>query len=52
MCSDDRPTPNDFLANLREPMPLGRKLHLLFRNVWIKVSKRQSCCGHPGEPGC
>jgi hypothetical protein len=52
MCSDDRPTPNGFLANLREPMPLGRKVRLLFRNTWIKVSKRQGCCGHADEPGC
>ncbi len=25
---------------------------LLFRNVFIKIRNRQSCCGHPGEPGC
>jgi hypothetical protein len=33
-------------------MPLGRKLRLLFRNNWIKVSTGSTCCGHPGEPGC
>jgi hypothetical protein len=33
-------------------MPLHRKIYLLFRNNFIKISKGQSCCGHPGEPGC
>jgi hypothetical protein len=41
-----------FFTNLRAPMPLRRKIYLLFRNNWIKISKRQPCCGHPGEPGC
>ncbi len=41
-----------FLTNWSQPMPLGRKLRLLFRNNWIKITKRQGCCGHPGEPGC
>lgn len=52
MCSNETPQPVAFLANLRAPMPLGRKIRLLGRNFWIKVSKRQTCCGHPGEPGC
>jgi hypothetical protein len=42
----------DYLTNLSQPMPLGRKLKLLFRNLWIRVTKRQTCCGHVGEPGC
>lgn len=33
-------------------MPLGRKLWLILRNNALKVRRRQSCCGHPGEPGC
>jgi len=52
MCSNSTPDPGDFLSNLRKPMPLGEKLRLLGRNLWIKISKRQTCCGHPGEPGC
>lgn len=52
MCSNQNQQPVAFMANLRAPMPLGRKLRLLGRNVWIKVSKGQTCCGHPGEPGC
>jgi hypothetical protein len=49
MCSSSK---NPALENLLRPMPLGQKLHLLRRNVWIKISLRQTCCGHPGEPGC
>ena len=41
-----------FFTNMSVPMPLHRKLHMVFRNSLIKVWKRQSCCGHPGEPGC
>ena len=41
-----------FFTNMAAPMPLHRKLYLVFRNNLVKVWKRQSCCGHPGEPGC
>ena len=45
-----RRTRSAFWDNLRQPMPLGRKLRRL-------IAKRlrfppQPCCGHPGEPGC
>ncbi|HUV45214.1 MAG TPA: hypothetical protein VMW13_10355 [Dehalococcoidales bacterium] len=43
---------NAFFTNMSAPMPLHRKLYLLLRNSLIKAWKRQSCCGHPGEPGC
>ncbi len=33
-------------------LPFGQKLKLAARNTWIKISRRQACCGHPGEPGC
>jgi hypothetical protein len=46
------PALTNFFANWRQPMPLRRKLRLAARNTWIKVSQRQACCGHPGEPGC
>lgn len=42
----------EYFTNLAVPMPLGRKLRLLTRNLWIRVARRQSCCGHDGEPGC
>jgi hypothetical protein len=40
------------LQNLRQPMPLDRKIKLVVRNVWIRIRTRSSCCGHYGEPGC
>jgi hypothetical protein len=46
------PGPTAFARNLRVPMPLGRKVRLVMRNIAIKVKTRQGCCGHPGEPGC
>jgi len=45
-------SPIPFFNNWSAPMPLHRKFYLAVRNTWIKISKRQSCCGHPGEPGC
>jgi hypothetical protein len=47
-----RPSPSDFLTNMSQPMPLPEKLGKLSRNLWRRVIRRQSCCGHPGEPGC
>ncbi len=47
-----RPSPKDFLANLRIRMPWGDKIRLIIRNNFIKIKTRQNCCGHPGEPGC
>jgi hypothetical protein len=52
MCSNTTPSRSAALANLRKPMPLGQKLRLIRRNTWIKISTGQTCCGHPGEPGC
>lgn len=61
MCASHEPTdpgagqpfgPNYFVANLRQPGPLGWKLRGLWTNSLIKLTKRQHCCGHAGEPGC
>jgi hypothetical protein len=41
-----------FLTNLDQPMPLPEKLSKLTGNLWRRVVLRQTCCGHPGEPGC
>jgi len=46
------PRLEDIFTNMSVPMPLHRKLYLIFRNNMIKIMKGQSCCGHPGEPGC
>ncbi|HUT18830.1 MAG TPA: hypothetical protein VM366_06685 [Anaerolineae bacterium] len=47
-----RPSISDFLTNMDQPMPLGEKLTKLFRNLWRRIALGQTCCGHPGEPGC
>jgi len=54
MCdnNDNRPVDVAFIRNLKQPMPLGRKLALVARNTRIKITRLQSCCGHPGVPGC
>jgi hypothetical protein len=44
--------PSYFMANLRQPGPLGWKLQRLWANFGVRVSQRQNCCGHAGEPGC
>ena len=41
-----------FFNNMRAPMPWPKKIALAFRNNFIKLRKRQDCCGHYGEPGC
>ena len=45
------PSLRAFFTNMLVPMPLHRKFYLVFRNNFIKIIRRQSCCGHPGEPG-
>lgn len=52
MCGNDAYDVPAFIANIRQPMPLGRKLWLITRNISRKVFRLKTCCGHPGEPGC
>jgi hypothetical protein len=53
MCAEQqRGSFQETLENLRQPMPIGRKLYLFLRNNWIKVRTRSTCCGNHGEPGC
>jgi hypothetical protein len=55
VCSADEqksPNPNAALRNLRQPMPVGRKVRLVVRNTALRFVRLKSCCGHPGEPGC
>ena len=46
------PSFSDYLTNMSQPMPLGKKLTRLTVNVSRRVVLRQSCCGNHGEPGC
>ena len=32
--------------------PVTTKLRLAARNLWLRLVRRQTCCGHHGEPGC
>lgn len=53
MCDGHRHDPlRDTIANLRRPMPLGRKLRLVAKNTWLRVRRLSTCCGNYGEPGC
>jgi hypothetical protein len=53
MCGENQHgTVSESVQNLRQPMPLSRKVMLVVRNNWIKVRTRSSCCGNHGEPGC
>ncbi len=47
-----RPNLKAALENISKPMRLGKKIHLFIRNNASKIIAFQSCCGHPGEPGC
>jgi hypothetical protein len=47
-----RPSLKDFMTNMDQPMPIGEKWSKLIRNLWRRVVLHQTCCGHPGEPGC
>ena len=46
------PSARAYFTNMWVPMPLHRKLYLVFRNNMTKLVKMQSCCGHYGEPCC
>lgn len=41
-----------YVTNLKQPMPWPRKMRLLLRNLSLRFIRRQTCCGHGGEPGC
>lgn len=46
------PNIHAIFTNMSANMPLYKKFYLVFRNNMIKIIKRQSCCGHHGQPGC
>jgi hypothetical protein len=53
MCDDKRRgTVSQTVQNLRQPMPLTRKIRLVLRNNWRKARTLSDCCGNYGEPGC
>ena len=43
----------DWLRNLiGGELSLRRRIALAADNYRRRVTERQACCGHPGEPGC
>ena len=51
MCGQPE-TSFSLFGNLRQPMPLRRKLRLLVSNNFKKLKTLRSCCGNYDEPGC
>jgi hypothetical protein len=45
-------SPRNFITNWNQPLPLRVKIGKTVKNLSIRVIKRQTCCGHDGEPGC
>jgi hypothetical protein len=42
-----------FVANIRQSeLPLPRRVAVAARNIARRVTLRQTCCGHRGQPGC
>ncbi|MDO8562468.1 MAG: hypothetical protein Q7S25_01350 [Candidatus Limnocylindria bacterium] len=37
---------------LDSEIPFPKRLGVTARNLALRVTKRQACCGHGGEPGC
>jgi hypothetical protein len=55
MSEPDEPRPSiaASMANWRTyRAPFYVKMQLAARNNWLKLIRRDSCCGNDGEPGC
>jgi hypothetical protein len=57
MCKPTKKSPQSrslrkFTMNLSEPVSTGTKIKHIATNLWIRASKLQGCCGHPGQAGC
>lgn len=52
MCASNRLDIKNIFNNLKQQMPIRKKIYLFIKNNLIKIVKLKSCCGHPGEPGC
>ncbi len=48
-----RPDPVRAIRNFTgSDIPLPRRVLVASRNLWLRVARRRTCCGHDGEPGC
>jgi hypothetical protein len=36
----------------RSDLPLPRRVQVAARNLALRLVRRETCCGHDGEPGC
>ena len=50
--SDKRRLEFAYIANLRVPMLLTRKVKRVVANNWAKLRRLRGCCGDYGQPGC
>jgi hypothetical protein len=50
--NDHQHHPRSIRDNLRQPMPIWRKVRLICSNSLIKLWTRRGCCGNYGQPGC
>jgi hypothetical protein len=48
----NRPAVKKVTRNMTKSVPLDTKIKQIATNMWIRVSKLQTCCGHPGQAGC
>ena len=48
-----RSSPGALLSNwMNYDAPFAVKLRMAASNTFIKLRKRQACCGNNGQPGC
>ncbi len=55
MCALNQQDPQQIFqpwANLKQPMPLWRKLRMVAVNNFTKLRTRKGCCGNYDQPGC
>ncbi len=45
--------PRDWITNWSSsPLPTAQRSLVAARNLALRVVRRDTCCGHAGEPGC
>jgi hypothetical protein len=48
-----KPSRKAFISNWSTyDAPFVTKMRMAASNTFIKLRKRQDCCGHHGQPGC
>ena len=52
MCDKPAPSFGDVIGNLRGADSPADAVRGLLSNAWIKLRRRDNCCGNYGDPGC